>query len=91
MGTILRMLGMLAYLVAGLLGLVICLGILVDVGGVLLAVIGFFIFPAALGIAPWIPLLTQGNWVPLVVVYGGGLVGLLLNAAAEATASRSER
>ena len=84
MAAIFRMLGMLAYLVAGLLGLIICLQIIVEVGGVVLAVIAFFLFPAALGIAPWIPLLADGDWTPLLIVYGGGLVGIALFAAAAA-------
>ena len=84
MAAILRMLGILVYLVAGLLGLIICLQIIVEVGGVLLAVVSFFLFPIALGIAPWIPLFADGNWAPLLIVYGGGLVGGALFATAGA-------
>ena len=84
MTAILRMFGMLAYGVAGLLGLIVCLQIIVEVGGVFLAVIAFFFFPVALGIAPWLPLLADGDWTPLLIVYGGGLVGMALFAAAAA-------
>ena len=89
MGTILKMLGMLTYFVAGLLGLVICLRILVDVGGFFLALVGFVFFPVAIAFAPWYALVADGNWAPLIVVYGGGFLGIMLNAAADAMSAHS--
>ena len=58
---------------AGIWGLVICFNIVEDLLGIVVAIIGLFLFPALLGLAPWYALLAQGDWFPLALVYGGGL------------------
>jgi hypothetical protein len=89
MGAILSMLGLLTYVVVGLLGLIMCVGILLNAGGPILAIVGFFLFPIAMAVAPWIPVVTAGNWTAVLVIYGGGLLGVVLNGVGGALESGS--
>jgi biotin transporter BioY len=70
--------GYIVYLVAGAWGLVLSIQILADAAGLWLVVIGFFLVPAMLALVPWYAGAVDGNWLPLFVIYGGGLLGMIL-------------
>ncbi|MBC8302794.1 MAG: hypothetical protein H8E55_44455 [Pelagibacterales bacterium] len=61
------------WLIAGLVGLSLCFDIVYIVLGPVWAFLSLLIFPVLLGIAPWYALFAWGDWLPLLVVYGGGL------------------
>ena len=78
MGIIFKAPGYLIWLVCGLWGTFICFGIIQEAFGTILAVIGLFIFPALMGLAPFYAGFALGDWFPLMLVYGGSIGGLVL-------------
>jgi hypothetical protein len=80
MGLIFKIPGMIIYIIAGLWGLILCLGIISDNLGYIAGAIALLLLPATLTLAPWYEALANANWYPLVVVYGGGLTGSILFA-----------
>ena len=78
MGMIFKAPGFIIYLVCGFWGLFICFGIVQKVLGTALAVISVFLAPFLLTLAPWFQALAYGDWFPLGLVYGGGVIGTIL-------------
>lgn len=79
MGKILIILSYIVYVVTGLIGLILCLGYLMDYWGTFWTVVSFFVFPIALYVTPLIALFKDGDWTLLLINYGGALVfGLLM-------------
>jgi hypothetical protein len=78
MGMVFKAPGMLIWLVCGLWGTFICFGIVQNALGTIAAVIGFFLFPALLGLAPLYAGFANGDWFPLLLVYGGSIGGVVL-------------
>lgn len=62
-----------------LVGSFLCLGAVVDYFGIVVTVIGVFLLPATLAIVPWYDAVAYGNWLPLILVYGGGFVAGITN------------
>ncbi len=80
MGTIFKVPAVVIYIVAGLWGFFVSLGIVTDALGFIGGVIAFALFPVALAFAPWYAALAHENWFPLLLVYGGGIVASVLYA-----------
>lgn len=73
-----------AYLAAGLLGLLLCGRFVLSLGGGWAAGAAVVLFPLTLVTVPWAALIRDGVWAPLIVVYGGTFVAGLLHALARA-------
>ena len=84
MGAIFKIPAVIIYLVAGLWGFLISLGIVVDHLGFIGGVIAFFLAPATLALAPWYEALANSNWFPVMLVYGGGIGASILYAIGSA-------
>lgn len=78
MGSIFKVPGYIVYFLGGIWGLFISLGIIKAKLGFIAAMIGFFIFPIALYIAPLYAGFADGNWAPATVIYGSGIVAMVL-------------
>ena len=91
MGRLLTMLGWIVFIAAGIWGFVLCLGIVHELLGIIGVIVGLFLFPALVGLAPWAALLLWGVWTPLIVVYGGGILSYLLRLAGAALSTDERR
>ena len=80
-GWFLQAVGVIAFIVFGLMGFAMSLQIIDQVMGFWGFVVGFVLFPFAFGLAPFYALIVWGWWVPVFVNYGG-----LFTAAALFTA-----
>jgi hypothetical protein len=78
MGAIFKVPGMILYFVGGLWGLFVCLGIVADTLGFIGAVVALFLLPFTLYLAPWYAGFADGNWFPLLLVYGSGVGAMIL-------------
>lgn len=77
-GGFFNILGVIAFVVFGLWGFIIELSIINYIAGFWGVVIGFMILPATLIATPWYALIAWGNWFPLLIVYGGWIIGMAL-------------
>lgn len=77
-GGFFTILGYIAFVVFGLWGFIIELIIVNYVAGFWGMVVGFMILPVTLIVAPWYALVAWGNWFPLLIVYGGGILGFIM-------------
>ena len=77
-GGIFKVLGYIVAVIFGLWGFIIELTILCQVAGFGGVVIGFMLFPVMFLAAPWYALVAWGNWFPLLIVYGGGILAAVL-------------
>jgi len=84
MGAILKIPGYIVYLVAGLWGFFISLGIVVDHLGFIGGAIAFFLAPMTLAFAPWYEAIANSNWFLIILVYGGGIGATILVAIGSA-------
>jgi hypothetical protein len=73
MGYIFKIPAFIIYAIAGIWGFFICFGIVVDHTGFIGGVIAFGLAPVALAFAPWYEAIANGNWFPLILIYGGGI------------------
>mgnify|MGYP001447632710 CR=1 FL=1 len=78
MGIIFKIPAYIIFLVVGLWGFFISLGIVVDHLGFIGGTIAFFLAPATLSFAPWYEAIANSNWFPVILVYGGGIVAAIL-------------
>lgn len=70
LGTLLLIIATLFYVVGGICTLIICLAIVREVFGQVVAFLSLLVFPALLVLAPWYAFLAWGNYQPLLIVYG---------------------
>ena len=71
----------LVFVVCGIWGFLLCIGIVYDTLGLVVAVLSiFFLFPIVLFLTPWYQGLANNDWMPFAVVYGGSLIGYILTA-----------
>lgn len=73
-----KILGAISAIVFGLWGMILTVGIVSDVAGFLGVCIGFILFPVMFVAAPWYALVAWGDWLPLLVCYGGGILFAML-------------
>jgi len=64
--------------VAAAAGLVMATGLLAREWGIYAGVGALVLWPVTLLIVPWYAALVQSEWLMLIVVYGGGLAGVLI-------------
>jgi hypothetical protein len=76
-GGIFKVFGGIAFFIFGLWGLIIELAIVNQAAGFWGVVIGFLILPITFVAAPWYALVEWGNWFPLLIVYGGGILAIV--------------
>ena len=77
-GGIFKVLGGIVFAIFGLWGLIIELTIVNQVAGVGGFVIGFMLLPVTFIAAHWYALVAWGNWFPLLITYGGGILAAIL-------------
>lgn len=78
MGSVFKIPALIVYVVGGLWGLIVCLGIVSSKAGTLAAIIAFFVLPITLYIAPWYVGFVESNWFPVLLVYGSGIAAAIL-------------
>lgn len=88
MGTLFKIPGILLFIVSGVWGFFISMGIVVDNLGFLGGAIAFMIFPATMAFAPLYEGLANSNWFPVLLVYGGMVGAMVLNGIGEAIDGR---
>ena len=69
--------GILIYVITVFLGLFICFAVVKEVFGPIIAFLGLIFFPFILALAPWYAALANHDFYPLLIVYGGALLGTL--------------
>ena len=74
-GRFLSIVGYAVWVLSGIVGLIITFSIVNQVLGLIFAIIGLFAFPFMLGLAPWYAGFALADWQPLLVIYGGGILG----------------
>jgi len=77
MGIVFNVLGYIVYIITGLWSTVVCLGIVIDNLGFIGGIIALAIAPITLVFAPLYSGIAENNWFPLILVYGGGLLGYI--------------
>lgn len=78
MGKIFKGLAFLVWILAGIGGFFLCMGIIFAKLGFVGAVVAFFVFPLTISLAPWYAGLIDGNWQPLAVIYGSAIAAAVL-------------
>jgi hypothetical protein len=78
MAALFKIPAMFIYFVGGLWGLAVSLGIVYHGLGLIGTILGLLVFPLVLYLAPWYAGFAQGNWFPVVLVYGSGIVAMIL-------------
>ena len=71
------LISILIYIVSGIWGLFICFTVVKDVFGPIIAFLGLIFFPFILALAPWYAALANHDFYPLLIVYGGLILGTL--------------
>ncbi len=84
MGALFKVPGFIIYFLGGLWGLFICLGLVHAKLGVIGVIVGLFLFPFVVYLAPWYAGLVDSNWLPVMVVYGSGISAIVLIAIGSA-------
>ena len=71
------LISILIYVISGIFGLFICFTVVKDVFGPIIAFLGLIFFPFILTLAPWYAALANHDFYPLLIVYGGIILGTL--------------
>ncbi len=71
------LISILIYVISGIWGLFICFYVVKEVFGPIIAFLGLIFFPFMLTLAPWYAALANHDFYPLLIVYGGALLGTL--------------
>jgi hypothetical protein len=71
------LISILIYVISGISGLFICFTVVKDVFGPIIAFLGLIFFPFILTLAPWYAALANHDFYPLLIVYGGIILGTL--------------
>ena len=69
--------GILIYVITAFWGLFICFAVVKEVFGPIIAFLGLIFFPFILALAPWYAALANHDFYPLLIVYGGLILGTL--------------
>ena len=78
----LRIVGGVGTVGIGAWGLYVCYGILQEWLGTTLAIIGIVVLPVGLVVAPFYEGIVNGNWVVVLILYGGSIGTSVLFAIA---------
>ena len=68
------------WLVTGVWGLIMSLALIGYLVGFWGVVFGLVLAPLTLAVGPWIAIFKWGTWIPLVITYGGAILGAALYA-----------
>jgi uncharacterized membrane protein len=71
------LISVLIYIISGIWGLFICFTVVKNVFGPIIAFLGLIFFPFILTLAPWYAALANHDFYPLLIVYGGIILGTL--------------
>ena len=71
------LISVLIYIISGIWGLFICFTLVKNVFGPIIAFLGLIFFPFILTLAPWYAALANHDFYPLLIVYGGIILGTL--------------
>ncbi len=77
LGTPFMTVGCLIYGISALVGFIISLMIVSEVAGFWGVVLGITLFPVVLIAGPWYALVSWGNPIPLILIYGGGILAAI--------------
>lgn len=83
MAGIIRVCGVIMAISASIYGFILCFSIVENVLGSVWAYVSLIFAPFVLGIAPWYALFSYGDYVPLLVTYGGIIPGVVMFFIAE--------
>ena len=83
-----RELGRVIYLVAGLWGLILTIPVLFEQIGFLGGLLVLVLCPVTLVAVPLYEGFVNSNWFPLVVIYGGGIAGVILSSIGSSESKR---
>jgi len=73
-----RIVGYSAFGVTSLSGLMLGLNIAYAMAGVAGLLVASALFPMTVALSPWYALLESSDWTPMLVVYGGSILSVLL-------------
>jgi len=76
-GKIFKIIAIILYIVWALWSTYVLSGILIKIGGFLALLIGYFLLPVVELVAPIYALLVWGDWNPLFVCYGVGIIATI--------------
>ena len=79
-GSLLKGTGFLVWAVAGIWGFFLCIGIIAHAAGFWGIVAAIFLGPITYIAAPLYAGFAHGDWFPLILNYGGGLLAMVLVA-----------
>lgn len=85
-GAIIKGAGYVAWVVFGIWGMLLCYAIVNQVAGFWGIVLGLTFLPMTFIAAPWYAALSWGNWLPLLIIYGGGISATVLFAVGSSIA-----
>lgn len=80
MGAIFKIPAGIVFVVGGIWGFFICVGIVVDALGLIGGAVAFLLLPITLYFAPWYVAIAKGNWFPLLLIYGSSIAAAALYA-----------
>jgi hypothetical protein len=78
MGNLFKIPAGIIYIIGSFWGLIICLGIVHDKIGFFGTVFALFLLPFTIYLAPWYVGFVDGNWHPVMVIYGSGIGAFIL-------------
>ena len=79
-GSALKLFGMTVWSITGIWGFFLCLGIISDQLGFWGIAAALFLGPITFLAAPFYAGFEHGNWFPLILNYGGGVIAITLMA-----------
>lgn len=80
LGKLIKGCGYIIFAISGLWGFFLCLAIITEAAGFWGLVVSFFVAPITFVAAPFYAGFAWGNWFPLILNYGGGIVACALIA-----------
>jgi len=81
MGNLFKFPAFIIFFIGGIWGFFLSLEIVQDwMGDILGFIVGVFLAPFLLTLAPLVDGFSNGNWLPAQVVYGSGILGMVLYA-----------
>ena len=78
MGAMFKVPAIIIYVLGGIWGLFITLGVIYHAFGFFFTLVAFLIFPIALYVAPLYAGFVDENWFPAIVCYGSGVLAIAL-------------
>jgi hypothetical protein len=68
---------MIIWVVGGLIGFILSLGIVKANLGIVATIIAFFIAPITFTLAPWYEVYAHSNWQVIIINYGSMILGMM--------------